>query len=447
MTLSWAETTVSPLLEGTAEFTASGRQLVAGPAAEGLAAHQFRYGGRPRLDPADLDWLIEAVSEAGLTGYGGAHFPVAAKWQAAQARSMAGLIVVANGAEGEPLSAKDHALLQLRPHLVLDGLACAAEALGAQAAVVWITQDSAAVRDAALRAVQERSLAGVDRIPVHVLQGPGRYLTGESSAVVHALEAGRFLPRFTRVPAAQHGVHGRPTVIHNVETLARLALIARGAQPQALPGPLVTIADGGRLRVRQLAAGMPVAEAVLSGMHRSGGAQPQAVLVGGAGGSWLDWTQARQLRLGDLDGRPAPAPVTRRRARDTAPLIRPALSTGVLAMIRQDACGLAETAALAGFLARSSAKQCGPCRFGTQALTETLWRIARSRSRAGDAERLRRLCAEVDGRGACGLPDGAAQLVRSALTVFARDLETHRRHRGCGSAGGARALYVPVAQE
>ncbi len=92
--------------------------------------------------------LLDSIEQAELTGRGGAHFPVARKWRTALDAARAGggeVLVVANGAEGEPASAKDAALLLQRPHLVLDGLVCAAEAFGASSAVLWLQEGAAAV--------------------------------------------------------------------------------------------------------------------------------------------------------------------------------------------------------------------------------------------------------------------------------------------------------------
>jgi NADH:ubiquinone oxidoreductase subunit F (NADH-binding) len=450
--LSWPpaqEEQVSPeLLGGVAWFSAAGRTLLEGPAPDSLGAHHARYGPRPAARGPAATYLLDDVAAAGLTGRGGAGFPVAAKWRTALAAGP-GTLVVANGAESELLSAKDTALLVLRPHLVLDGLSCAAEALRADGAIIWLHEGAPAAYTALVAALEERAAAGVDSVPMQVSWGPDSYLTGESSAVVNALEGGSALPRFTRQPAARSGVQGRPTVIHNVETLARVALIARVGGASRPPGPLVTVPGAGTLAVRELPGSTTVAQAVLPiTLSASGNQPPQAVLVGGYGGSWAAWDDVAGLALHDLDGRHPPAGhghLTRRRIRNaTHGRPRPALGPGILAAIPQESCPVAETAAIADYLARSSARQCGPCLFGTRALADGLIRIAAGSARRGDAERLRRTSAEVNGRGACGLPDGLVSLVRTALDVFADDVDRHLRRKGCLHRAGHTVLHVPA---
>ena len=142
-----------------------------------------------------------------LTGRGGGHFPAARKWQTVlDATRRTGLlpVVVGNASEGEPASAKDAALLVHRPHLVLDGLAHAAEAVGATESVVWLHGDAHEPHRVLVRALQERRSAGLVEPPVRLATGPSRYLTGESNAVVQRAvrRAGgaRVAPRADRGP-------------------------------------------------------------------------------------------------------------------------------------------------------------------------------------------------------------------------------------------------------
>ena len=186
--------------------------------------------GSERPGPLDVDGLLQRAADAELRGYGGAFFPVARKWQAAIDSGGRG-IVVANGAESEPASAKDAALLQLRPHLVLDGLKATARATGSTEAVLWLHKGAQHSRVSIERAMVERRAGGVTDVPIRIAEGPARYLSGESSAIVRALSGGPALPHTLTVPAAVSGVDGRPTLVHNVETLARVGLLASGLAP------------------------------------------------------------------------------------------------------------------------------------------------------------------------------------------------------------------------
>jgi NADH:ubiquinone oxidoreductase subunit F (NADH-binding) len=393
-----------------------------------LLHHLAVYGPRPDARGRGGDALLWAVEEVDLTGRGGGHFPVAAKWRAALDAGGGGL-VVANCAEGEPASAKDATLLQLRPHLVLDGLALAAETLGSRQAVVWLHQgDSAAIGAVRAALAERRAVLGhaMEGLDIRVALGPDRYLTGESSAVVSALSGGPALPFLARRPAAVQGVGGRPTVIHNAETLARVALLARSGADPELDGPLLTVVGPDRRAVVPAQPGETFDRLV----RRSGVVphQPAAVLLGGYGGQWSTWSEL------------APLEVSQAAARS----VGRSLGAGVVAPIGPGVCGLSETARVMAYLAESSARQCGPCLFGLPDLAGLTVRLADGRAGPGDVRRLVRLAAQVSGRGACHHPDGAVQLLRSALLTFEPDVRHHLARGRCAGADRPPTLPLPA---
>jgi NADH:ubiquinone oxidoreductase subunit F (NADH-binding) len=430
----------------TAVYPAAGGARLTRHRTSTLADHLRRYGPRPvATGPAGVA-LIETLEAIRLTGRGGGHFSADRKWRAVLAAGGGGTLV-ANGAEGEPASAKDAALLELRPHLVLDGLALAAEVTGARTAVVWLHEGAWPAHAALLRAVAERQDAGLRDPAVTVRVGPDRYLAGESSAVLRALSGGPALPEFRQVPAAQNGLDGRPTLLHNVETLARVAIAARTGSAGYSPTSLVTVLGHGRRTVIELPGSTTIAGAVAAAaalaVRREGPADqppsavidadavPQAVLVGGYGGSWLRWDAAARLPLRDDVLRAAGA----------------GLGAGVLAPLPAAACGLLETAVVADYLARSSARQCGSCLFGLRAIADELADLVRGEGGRRRLRLLERHAAEVDGQGACHHPDGAVRLIRTALATFTDDLQSHLRRGRCLHPGAPAVLPVPAAGE
>jgi NADH:ubiquinone oxidoreductase subunit F (NADH-binding) len=409
----------------------------------GLAAHLARLGDLPRGRQADA--LIAETEAAGLTGRGGAAFPVHRKLAAG--RAAAGrpgrAVVVANGAEGEPASGKDACLLWTAPHLVLDGLQLAAQATGASHAVLYVHADQA-LGAHLLTALAQRSAAGLDPVPPELVAAPGRFLAGEESALVSRINGGPARPRFKQPPVFERGVGGRPTLVQNVETLAHLALIARfGARwfaaigtPAETGSMLCTVhrADGSR-RVIEAALGTPLT--ALLGLadadsSRAFGGTPaarvQAVLCGGYHGAWLAPAQAARLTLSNASLRPAGA----------------FAGAGVLAELPADRCGLAETARVARYLALESAGQCGPCFNGLPRIAAALTELAGRRPAAQTVEDVRRWAGLLDNRGACHHPDGFVRFVRSALTVFRAETEQHTRGR-CSAGTDAPFLPVPAA--
>lgn len=381
-------------------------------AGDSLRDHRLRYGPAPAAGPE----LTAMVDSARLTGRGGAHVAAALKWRAvSSATHPEGPLVVANGAESEPDSRKDAALLEYRPHLVLDGLLAAADAIGAGEAVVWLHESASAARSAIARALAERSANGPGDVAVRVGIGPSRYLTGESGSIVRALSGGPALPEFRRLPTAVSGVHGRPTLVHNVETLARVALLARGFEPTTM---LLTVVSGETRVVVEAPAEAELPDVVTRVTRTT----PVAALVGGYGGRWVAWP--------DLSGAVLSEPALRARGLS--------LGAGVVSVLNPGTCGLARAAAIADYLAGQSAGQCGPCLFGLRAVADSLALLVRGGRRSRrETARLDRFLAEIDGRGACGHPDGAVQMVSSALSAFAEDVAAHRRGR-CAAREGVR---------
>ncbi|HEX2745537.1 MAG TPA: NADH-quinone oxidoreductase subunit I, partial [Streptosporangiaceae bacterium] len=245
-----------------------------------LDAHLAAYGPPPYRGPRQL---IEVVAAAGLTGRGGAGFPAARKLTAV-AEAGRGAVVVGNGAESEPASCKDKQLLGTAPHLVLDGLQLAAEAVGATRAYLYV-HPHPRLHQQLGSALAARAAAGLDRAEVQLVTAPPRFLAGEESAVVSRINGGPALPRFKIPPVHQRGVAGAPTLVHNVETLAHLAQIARygaswfrAAGAAAEPGTMLATcrrADG-TVEVVETAIGTPLGE-----LLRLPDLPAQAVLVGG----------------------------------------------------------------------------------------------------------------------------------------------------------------------
>ena len=416
------------LLDSAVTYPVDSDVAVTSQVPDDLPTHVLRFGERPSARGGAGLRLLDTLERTGLDGRGGGRFPAAAKWRTHLAAGGGGL-VVANGAESEPASAKDATLLQYRTHLVLDGLACAAEVVGAQGAVVWLHEGARAVHAAVVRALDERRAAGLIEPPVYIATGPGRYLSGESSAIVRALSGGPALPDFRRVPAAVSGVAGRPTLVHNVETLARTALAARQGAADRAPTTLLTVATAWGRTVVESAASTRLSEVVDGVLGPGASLDHQAVLVGGYGGTW---TAAHTLQ-------------TLRATESVARLHGLSLGAGVMMPLHRDSCGLAETAAIAEYLAEASARQCGPCVFGLRELADLLATLVDLRSRRRDAARLQLLLDEIAGRGACHHPDGAVRMVASALRTFADDVGSHLRMGGCLHGGVDVFFPVPRA--
>lgn len=406
-------------------------RLLSGISVDGsidLDRHVEIWGPLPSL-PAAV--IIDAVERSGLLGRGGAGFPTARKLRAvAGGRGRA--VVVANGCEGEPASAKDSVLLARAPHLVLDGIQLAARATGADRAHLVVHQGSAVIPWVRAAMAQRRH----DPIVVQLETVPARYVASEESAIVRALNGGDSLPSFTPPRPFERGVAQRPTLISNVESLAHLATIARfgpewfaemgdPAQPGTM---LVTVSgEGADRRIAEVATGTSIGRvASAAGLSLK---KSDAVLVGGYFGCWIPSKVAERL------------PLTHSSLRE----VGAALGAGVIAVLPSGSCGLAETARVASYLAAHSAKQCGPCRNGLPAIAGAMSALAAGAwdERAWPA--LNRWLDVVPGRGACRHPDGAVRLVASALETFADDVAMHRAGRPCDGITAPPFLPIPTS--
>ena len=380
-----------------------------------LAAHLTTFGELPVVGAG----LVEQIDEADLSGRGGAGFPAALKMAAITGRNP---VVVGNGAEGEPLSRKDAALLARAPHLVLDGLDAAAAALNADEIHLYVHPDAITAVTAAL---DERRSAGMNTRKVDLVEAPDRFVAGEESSVIRRIEGGPALPRDRTVISALSGVKGRPTLVHNVETLAHLALIARFG-PQWFravgdpgdPGTMLVTLSGALQRHGVVE--VPTGTLLSSLVETSGDTDPRAlaaILVGGYHGSWLpagSFTGARLSRAGLTALGASPG-------------------AGIVHALGSGECGLARTAEITRYLADQSARQCGPCLNGLPRLADLIGQLAHGRVDDRLVQEIRRMARMVDGRGSCRHPDGTARMVRSALRAFARDVELHA-HRRCTAA-------------
>ncbi|MFI5041403.1 MAG: NADH-ubiquinone oxidoreductase-F iron-sulfur binding region domain-containing protein [Acidimicrobiales bacterium] len=379
-----------------------------------LAEHLAHFGPAPTRGAS----LIDDVEAAGLRGRGGAGFPTAIKMRAVAADRRP--VVVANGTEGEPASAKDKTLMSTVPHLVLDGIVAAADAVGARDAVLCVERSASRCIRVLEQALAERGAARLDRVKIRIEATPERYVAGEASALVHWLNGGEAKPTFSLHHLSDAGVGGRPTLVDNVETLAHIALIARhgarwfrGVGTAGDPGSALVTVSGAAERpgVYEIPMG-----AHLASILAAAGVDPpavEAVLVGGYFGTWVPGRLAGDVTL------------------DAASLgnVGATFGCGALAVLPAGACGLAEAARVTRWLADQNAGQCGPCVVGLPAIADAMDRLVAG-DRSGRVEKdVHRWLGLINGRGACKHPDGAARFVESSLRAFHDDLVAHR-HRG-----------------
>jgi NADH:ubiquinone oxidoreductase subunit F (NADH-binding) len=407
-----------------------------------LAEHRAIHGELPyttRRERRGAGELIELVEQSGLRGRGGAAFPLARKLRAvtaARGRTPLGKrpIVLANASEGEPASGKDRLLLESLPHLVLDGGVLAARAVGADELIVCVEASAGAALRSLRRALSERERAGGDGLRIAIQTVPEGYVSGQESALVNLCNGGPAKPTLTPPMPFRRGVRRRPTLVNNAETLAQLALIARHGPrwfralgTPADPGSALVTLSGAVAHpgVYEIEHGAPLPALI----EVAGGSATRlrAVLLGGYGGAWVDGAAIPELAL----------------ANDRLAAHGAALGAGVVVLLSEHACPVAEVARVTRWLAAQSAGQCGPCVHGLDAIAGAIEALAHGAATPGVGERIARWCSLATGRGACRHPDGAVRFIASGLQVFAQEFADHARHGRCDSCSSAPELPLP----
>lgn len=360
------------------------------------------FGRNPAVNEDDI---LAALEVAGLRGRGGAGFPSHIKWRTV-ADAVGPKVVVANGHEGEPASDKDAWLVAHRPHLVLDGLLLAATTVGAERAVLYVSDPAALA--AAEVAVAEVESAGLvpDGVRLEIYRASGGYVAGEETAVCRAISGGPALPLAKPPRPAEAGVDGLPTLVTNVETLAHAAWIRRhGAEEfrsvgtNASPGTALFTITGfcAEEGVIEASLGTTIGE-----LAAAAGGVPdgiQGVLMGGWFGGFL---RGDRSDLGCCY--------------EEVAATGSGLGCAAITLFGADDRLIEVAAELGAWFERESARQCGVCRNGTRAIRDTLRKVADGDPNPDHAANLARWGDQLVHRGACAFLDGAATLARSVAS-------------------------------
>ncbi len=407
-----------------------------GPDAMSYAQHARVHGELPletrRAIPGSASSLLQEIERSGLRGRGGGGFPLITKLAAVR-RARGRPIVVVNGTEGEPMSAKDRVLLESLPHLVIDGAICCARALGTDEIVIAIDECFDEAGHSLELALAERPdlIRGMRPRLVDV---PSGYVTGQESALVSFLNDRPAKPTSVEPRISERGVGNRPTLMSNAETLAHVALIVRhGARwfrrlgTSDEPGSVLVTLTGAVAQpgVFEIESGSQIR----SLLRCAGGlTEPaRAFLVGGYAGGWIDGGVAPEVGL----------------ARDSLRAFHTSVGAGVVVALGQSVCPVAEVTRVAGWMADQSAGQCGPCVHGLSSIADALADVGEGSGGRAVLDDIRRWARLVVGRGACAHPDGAARFVSTAVGVFYDEFADHAEHGQCAACEAQPVLMTP----
>jgi formate dehydrogenase len=207
--------------------TNEGPALGLGSGDSTLADYAARGGLDLLRNLPPLERIVEELTASELTGFGGAGFPTGLKWEAV-AREPGQRYVVVNADEGEPGTIKDRYVMELRPHLLIEGTLIAMRSLDAEEGFIYLREEYATARMRLSQTIEEYRAAGLlDGLSLELVIGAGAYIAGEETAMLESMEGRRAMPRLKPPFPSQVGYLGRPTLINNVETLAHIPAILR----------------------------------------------------------------------------------------------------------------------------------------------------------------------------------------------------------------------------
>ena len=391
------------------------------------------YQALPNALKMQTDALIQMVKDSGLRGRGGAGFSTGLKWSFITKEPTILKYLCCNADEGEPGTFKDRAIIEKDPHQLIEGMAVACYAIGAQTAYIYIRGEfdfgarrlEQAISEACEKGYLGKNILGSNfNCDIYVHKGAGAYICGEETALLESIEGKRGQPRIKPPFPAQVGFFAKPTVINNVETLACIPhIVNRGPKwfasigPEKSPGPKIFGVSGHVKKpgLYELPMGTTAREVIYT---HAGGIRDdrklKAFIPGGV--------SAPMLTEKDLD---TPMDFDSMATKGTM-----LGSAGVIVM-DDTTCIVKIAMRTMGFFRHESCGKCTPCREGTDWTYKVLHRIEHSQGKEGDVELLESLCGNIFGRTFCPLADGAVMALRGALKNFREEFVYHVKNKRC----------------
>ena len=385
--------------------TNDGPVLGLGTRDETLADYEARGGLDVLRDPPPLERIIEELKASGLAGFGGAGFPTGLKWESV-AKEGGTPFVVVNADEGEPGTIKDRYVMELRPHLLLEGTLVAMRALRAHEGYVYLREEYGTARNRLGRALEEFHAAGLlEGLTLELVIGAGAYIAGEETAMLESMEGRRAMPRLKPPFPSQVGYLGRPTLINNVETLAHVPAILRN-------GGLwwAGLGEDGSAGTRLWSISGAVAK---PGCYEARTGLATRELVEGYAGGFTDEVGAivpGGAASGILPPSALDVPLTRAGLREYGA----GPGSAALQVFPASYSPLRLLTETMRFFAEESCQKCTPCRIGNRALHHVCEELANGDA-AMSREKVDEWLLAMEKTSICGLGQAAPVPVRSAI--------------------------------
>jgi NADP-reducing hydrogenase subunit HndC len=397
------------------------------------------------LQEMSPEQVLQELQDSGLRGRGGAGFPTGLKWKFVAKANGSKKYVVCNADESEPGTFKDRQILEGDPHLILEAMAVAGYAVGADEGYIYVRGEYALAQQRLLRAIEQAEEMGFlgenifgtqFSFKIRIHSGAGAYICGEETALLESLEGKRGEPRSRPPYPTTHGLFGKPTLVNNVETLANVpAIIVHGAQwyhnigTASSPGTkcYTILGNVNQTGLIEVPMGITLREVIAiyaKGMQP--GSQLKLAQTGGSSGSIVP--ASLQDTPMDFDSY-AKASVS--------------LGSGALLICDQETCVVDLARVLMNFFRNESCGKCNPCRIATQRSYEILERISMGKGTLEDIDKLEDMSSNLFEMSNCGLGQTAATPMRDILIHFRAEVEAHVRLGVCPS--GVCPMHEPVA--
>ena len=400
------------------------------------------------LTEGNPDNVIDTIIKSGLRGRGGGGFPTGMKWKFTAANRGGKSYVVCNGDEGDPGAFMDRSVMEGDPHKLLEGIAIAAYAVGADEAYIYVRAEYPLAIKRLRKAIaqaEERHFLGENimgsefNLTIHIKEGAGAFVCGEETALIASIEGERGMPRPKPPFPANKGLFGRPTLINNVETLANVPVIilkgadwfnsmgtetSKGTKTFALTGE---VNNTGLIEVPM---GTTLREIVFDiGGGIRGGKKFKAVQIGGPSGGCL--TEEHLDIPMDYDN-----------------LIKAGamVGSGGLVVMAEDTCIVEVARFFMNFTQNESCGKCVPCREGTKNMLKILQKIVAGKATMKDLDLLEEIAHTIKDGSLCGLGKTAPNPVLSTLKYFRDEYIAHIKDHKC-PAGVCTAMKKIVINE
>ncbi len=391
------------------------------------------------------DDVIQVLLDSGLRGRGGGGFPTGLKWKLAKQNDGDQKYVCCNADEGDPGALMDRSVLEGDPHVVLEAMAIAGYAIGANQGYIYVRAEfTIAVErlQIAIKQAREYNLLGKDifgtgfDFDIDLRLGAGAFVCGEETALMTSIEGKRGEPRPRPPFPAQKGLFGKPTILNNVETYANIPqIILNGPEWFASMGTekskgTKVFALGGKIHNTGLVE-IPMGTTLREVIEEIGGGIPngkkfKAAQTGGPSGGCIP---AEHFDI----------PIDY----DNLLSIGSMMGSGGLIVMDEDDCMVDIAKFFLEFTVEESCGKCTPCRVGTRRMLEILEKITKGQATMEDLDKLEALCYYIKDNSLCGLGQTAPNPVLSTLRYFRDEYEAHIKEKRC-PAGVCKALLSYV---